>query len=69
MLWHMYQVFSSLQGHLHFFVHFFFTFMGQFFLGHPIHSRVRSGLEADVLGLGPNNCDGLDVQQIKPWNT
>ena len=30
------QVFSSLQGHLHFFVYFFFTFMGQFFLGHPI---------------------------------
>ena len=36
MLLRMYQVFNSLQGHLHFFVHFFFTFMGQFFLGHPI---------------------------------
>ena len=35
MLLRMYQVFSSLQGHLHFFVHFLFTFMGQFFLGHP----------------------------------
>ena len=36
MLLRTHQVLSSLQGHLHFFVHFFFTFMGQFFLGHPI---------------------------------
>ena len=36
MLFHMYQVFSSLQGHLHFFVHFFFTFMEHFFIVHPI---------------------------------
>ena len=39
MLLRLCQVFSSLQGHLHFFVHFFFTFMGQFFLGHPIQHR------------------------------
>ena len=36
MLSYMYQVFSSLLGHLQFFVHFFFTFMEQFFIGHPI---------------------------------
>ena len=35
-LFHMYQVFSSLYGHLHFFVHFFFTFMEYFFIVHPI---------------------------------
>ena len=39
MFLHLYQIFSSLQGHLHFFVHFFFTFMEHFFIGHPI-SRV-----------------------------
>ena len=27
MFLHLYQIFSSLQGHLHFFVHFFFSFM------------------------------------------
>ena len=31
----MCHVFSSLQGHLHFLVHCFFTFTRQFFLGHP----------------------------------
>jgi len=36
MLFHMYQVFSSLHGHLQFFVHFFFTFMEHFFIDHPI---------------------------------
>ena len=36
MFLHLYQIFSSLQGHLHFFVHFFFTFMEHFFIGHPI---------------------------------
>ena len=40
MLLHMYQIFSSLLGHLHFFVHFSFTFVGQFFLGHPIYKRL-----------------------------
>jgi len=38
MLFHMYQVFSSLQGHLHFFVYFFFPFMEHFFIVHPISS-------------------------------
>ena len=36
MLLHTYQVFSSLVGDLHFFVHFFINFMEYFFLGHPI---------------------------------
>ena len=36
MLSRMYQVFSSLQGHLHFFGHFSFTFMEYFFFDHPI---------------------------------
>ena len=35
MLFLMYQVFSSLQGHLHFFVHLSFTFMEHFFLTTP----------------------------------
>ena len=37
MLLYMYQIFSSLQSHLHFFVHFFYTFMEYFFFGHPIY--------------------------------
>ena len=41
MLFHMYQVFSSLQGHLHFFVHFFCTFMEHFFIVHPIFLFAR----------------------------
>ena len=32
MFLYMYQIFSSLRGHLHFFVHFFFTFMESFFV-------------------------------------
>ena len=36
MLFHMYQVFSSLLGHLHFSLHFFSIFMEQLFLNHPI---------------------------------
>ena len=36
MLLYMYQIFSSLRSHLHFFVHFFFTIMEYFFFGHPI---------------------------------
>ena len=36
MLLYMYQVFSSLLGHLHFFVHIFLTFMEYFFMDHPI---------------------------------
>ena len=35
MMLRMYQVFSSLQGHLHFFVHFIFTFMENLFHGSP----------------------------------
>ena len=40
MFLHLYQIFSSLQGHLHFFVHFFFTFMEHFFIGHPIRTII-----------------------------
>ena len=36
MLFHMYQVFSSLLGHLLLSLHFFSTFMEQLFLNHPI---------------------------------
>ena len=37
MLLYMYEIFSSLLGHLHFFVHFSLSFMEQFFFGHPIY--------------------------------
>ena len=41
-LLHMYQIFSSLRGHLQFSVHFFFTFMVNFFFNHRIYlSRCR----------------------------
>ena len=36
MLLHMYQIFSSLEGHLHFSVHFFLTFMVNYFFNLPI---------------------------------
>ena len=36
MMFHMFQVFSSLLGHFHFRLHFFSTFMEQLFLNHPI---------------------------------
>ena len=36
MLLYMYQVFSSLLGHLHFFLLFFFPFIEYFFIDHPI---------------------------------
>ena len=42
----MYQIFSSLLGHLQFFVHFFFTFMEQFFIGHPIYRPMNTGRDA-----------------------
>ena len=38
LLLYMYQVFIFLQDHLHFFLHFFFTFMEQFFLDDPIYT-------------------------------
>ena len=43
-LFHTYQVFSSLLGHLHFSLHFFSTFMEQLFLNHPI-----SGYDAELV--------------------
>ena len=47
MLLHTYQIFSSLRVHLHFSVHFFFTFSVKFFHYHPIsmlfkHPSIRS---------------------------
>ena len=36
MLLHIYQMFSSLQGHLYFLEHFFSMFMVNFFFNHPI---------------------------------
>ena len=39
LLLYMYQVFKFLLGPLHFFVHFFFTFMENLFLVHPIPFR------------------------------
>ena len=48
MLFHMYQVFSSLQGHLHFFVHFFCTFMEHFFIVHPISCICLSSSASDT---------------------
>ena len=42
MLLYMYQIYSSLQSHLHFFVLFFFTFMEYFFCGHPIYLEYDS---------------------------
>ena len=41
MLLYMYQVFSSLLGHLHFFVHFFLTFVEYFFIDHPISESAQ----------------------------
>ena len=37
MLLSLYQIFIFLLGHLHFFLHFFFTFMENLFKKHPIH--------------------------------
>ena len=45
LLLYMYQVFIFLQDHLHFFLHFFFTFMEQLFLDDPI-STIGSPLPA-----------------------
>ena len=47
MLFHMYQVFSSLHGHLQFFVHFFFTFMEHFFIDHPISHPILERIELE----------------------
>ena len=49
MLFHMYQVFSSLLGHLHFSLHFFSTFMEQLFLNHPISCRAKNPKKALIL--------------------
>ena len=57
MLFCMYQVFSSLLCHLHFFVHFLFIFMEQFFIGHPIFSLIHmifASLKTDTHLRNPN---------------
>ena len=46
----MYQVFSSLLGHLHFFVHFSFTFMEHLFFGHPISIRASIQIREEEKG-------------------
>ena len=45
MLFHMYQVFSFLLGHLHFSVHFFFTFMEQLFKNHLLTHVISKRFE------------------------
>ena len=42
MLLYMYQIFSSLRSHLHFFVHFSFTFMEYFFCGHSKQKQAHT---------------------------
>jgi len=49
----MYQVFSSLLDHLHFLFFFYFTFMEQFFIGHPIN------INAEKKTVSRNNLDLL----------
>ena len=46
MLLYMCQIFSSLLGHLQFFVHFFFTFMEYFFIDHPISTHQQMNISA-----------------------
>jgi len=41
MLLSLHQIFIFLLGHLHFFLHFFFTFMENLFKKHPIPKMVR----------------------------
>ena len=50
MLFYMYQVFSSLQGHLHFLGHFSFTFMEYFFLGRAISFKKQQVVAAIFSG-------------------
>ena len=41
LLLYLYQIDNFLQAHLHFFLHFFFTFMENLFKKHPIHDGKR----------------------------
>ena len=50
MLFPMYQVFSSLLGHLRFSLPYFSTFMEKIFLNHPISSKVDGNLNEFHLG-------------------
>ena len=65
MLLHMYQIFSSLLGHLHFFVHFSFTFVGQFFLGHPISDTVNFRFFKNDTFSEIMNCDKEKITGVK----
>ena len=64
----MYQVFIFLLGHLHIFMHFFFTLMENLFMVHPILSQCFSALillpGSLVLRLLLLLC--LDVAEHKP---
>ena len=65
-LFHMYQVFSSLQGHLYLFMHFFFTLMGQFFLGHPIRKQVAKEKVKQRWKREETLCDFLKYNEPPP---
>ena len=71
MLFCMYQVFSSLLGHLHFFVHFSFTFMEHLFLDTrywgvsertPGHKSMGCQKSEDVMGF----VEGWGTLRLKP---
>ena len=67
LLLYMYQVFIFLPGHLHFFMHFFFTFMEHLFMDH--HSSIHSdpSLSCSRLLMPLIHCAfEIEVQGV-PW--
>ena len=83
MLLYIYQIFSSLRSHLHFFVHFFFTFMEYFFCGHPISKpcsttplgSLQPGKKHQIVGTATLNTIRSFVEMYKihldciPWSS
>ena len=73
----MCQIFSSLQGHLHFFVHFSFTFMEWLIIVHPIsHFRPVILLLVELTEFSHlkskeidkmNNCLNVKTRQYPDW--
>ena len=59
----MYQVFIFLLDHLHFSEHFFFTFMEQFFMNHPIYTT-GCELSKRCLILRNANCNSMEQKNI-----
>ena len=51
MLFYMYQIFSSLRSHLHFFVHIFFTFMEYFFWTPYIYDGLKKKTNKETYAL------------------